>query len=356
MIVFISKCEEIKKILDLSISDEELIQKFDRFLKRYKKVYDTMEEFNNRYQIFKINYFIAINQTIEHENEDDESIRMGTTPFSDLTEEEFAKNYLSNLNTTEILNDVEIFKYEEEIISSVNNTNSLEFLSNNKTRNLQQYKKIPNNWDWRNHKAVTSVKLQANCGGCWAFSAAANIEGQYAKKYKNLVSFSEQQMLDCDYSNSGCNGGIMHMAFNNIRKSGGLMKRSNYPFTGYRGVCKLRLSQVAVRIRSYMSAGTTSESEIKKFLYKTGPLSITVNARTWQFYKGGVYNVPYFRCPYNPDHGVTLVGYGVTAAGMKYWIIKNSWGVHWGENGYIRIRRGTGLCGVNQYVYSAIIA
>jgi cathepsin F len=350
LILYVVKSEEQKiNSNSLNFSDDELFRKFQRFMDNFKKNYDSIEEYTKRYEIFKINYIKIKNETLEKSDDDEEGMRMGTSPFSDLTEEEFKKNFLSNVNTTNLPTDMEIFKYEE-ITDLKNSTSTDSFLQG---RNLQS---IPMSWDWRQSNVVTSVKQQGRCGSCWAFSTIANIEGQYAKKYKSLESFSEQQLIDCDHSNNGCNGGIMDAAFNYIKRAGGLMKRSSYPFTGYRGVCKLRLNQVGVRVKSYISAGTNNEESIKAFLYKTGPLSITVNAKTWQFYKGGVYNVSYSKCPYKPDHGVTLVGYGVTAAGIKYWIIKNSWGPQWGESGYMRIRRGTGLCGVNQYVYSAIIA
>ncbi len=327
--------------------EDVLFRKFERFMEKYKKTYDTMDEFKARFEIYKKNYLTAKNMT--EDDNDLEGMRLGTTPFSDLTPEEFEKNYLSNVNETDLPGDMQVFKYDDEEIGDAEEEVSEE----EHERNLQS---VPSRWDWRSKGVVTRVKHQGRCGGCWAFSAAAVIEGQYARKYKKLRSFSEQQMIDCSYYDNGCNGGLMHTAFNYVRRAGGLMKRSTYPYLGYRGVCKFRSDKVVARVRGYTSAGTTNENTIKAFLYKTGPLAITINARNLQYYKRGVYNVPYRKCPYAPDHGVVLVGYGTTSKGMPYWIIKNSWGPKWGENGYFRIRRGKGLCGVNRYVYSAKLA
>jgi cathepsin F len=239
-----------------------------------------------------------------------------------------------------------------------NDTGAATFYSSQNTsdhhRRLQS---VPYSFDWRAQGAVSSVKAQGECGGCWAFTAVANIEGQYARKYGALYSFSEQQLIDCDYSNSGCSGGIMDVAFASLRANGGgLQLRSSYPFIGQRGYCSYRPSLAVASVASYQFAGTNDEEYIKYMLYTVGPLAITMNANTLQFYTGGIINLSYSQCPYAPNHGVTLVGYGVSPSGLPYWIIKNSWGPYWGENRFFRIARGVGLCGVNQYVISAILA
>ena len=278
---------------------------------------------------------------------------MGVTPLMDLTEDEFKTLFLiKDFDTSILPTDATPYDFGKGSQIEPNQENKSEngFL-NNKGRNLQT---APASWDWRSSNLVTDVKNQGSCGGCWAFSAAANIEGQYAKKYKQLVSFSAQQMIDCDYSNYGCNGGLMHNAFTYIKNNGGLATWTSYPYLGYRGYC--RYATKVARVSGYISAGTTNEEAIKTMLYQVGPLSIAVNASTLQYYKGGIYDVPYSYCPNQLDHGVTLVGYGVSSTGIPYWVIKNSWGPYWGESGYYRIRRGTGLCGVNQYVYSAVLA
>merc|ERR1712035_215593 len=165
----------------------------------------------------------------------------------------------------------------------------------------------PASVDWRQSGYVTPVKDQKQCGSCWAFSAVGALEGQNFRKTGQLVSLSEQNLVDCSKDNSGCNGGLMDYAFEYVKSNGGIDTESSYPYTARDGVCK------------YNAANKGDSS--------------------------GVYNEP--RCSSRSlDHGVLAVGYGSDASG-DYWIVKNSWGKAWGESGYIRMSRNkSNQCGV----------
>ena len=93
-------------------------------------------------------------------------------------------------------------------------------------------------------------------------------------------------------------------------------------------------------------------------LFINGPLSVAVNAQGWRFYTGGIYAGTTCSKKFNSlNHAVLLVGYGVdSTTGTEYWIIKNSWGLNWGEEGYMRLVKGAGSCGINLVVSSAIVA
>jgi cathepsin F len=321
--------------------DKEIYDAFDAFLEKYQKQYTSQEEKDNRFNVFKNNY-IETHQTngnIQGVLEDDDNMKVGVTQFSDMTKEEFQAKIL-NLDMANFPKPTSANK---------------KFLEIEEERTLQSIT-IPSAWDWRLYGAVTSVKFQGTCGACWSFTAAAVIEGQYAIKYKQLMNFSVQQMLDCSYGDSGCQGGIMHSAFDYVSRAGGLQTEASYSYIGYKSTCRFNPALSVARVTSYEFAPSTDETQIMAFLYSRGPLGITMNANNLQFYQGGVISVPYYNCPYAPNHGVNIVGYGNTPAGTPYWIIKNTWGTSWGEGGYFRIVRNIGLCGVNQYVITANLA
>jgi len=321
--------------------DKEINDAFEAFLEKYQKIYNSQFEKDSRFNVFKNNYLEThqTNGNIQGTLEDDDNMKVGVTQFSDMTKEEFQSKIL-NLNMANIPKP-----------SSANK----KFLENEEERNLQSIT-IPSSWDWRLYGAVTNVKSQGACGACWAFTAAANIEGQYAIKYRKLMNFSVQQMLDCSYGDSGCQGGIMNSAYDYISRAGGLQTDSSYSYIGYRGSCNFNPALAVARVTGYQFAPSTDETQIMAFLYSRGPLGITMNANNLQFYRGGVISGPYSSCPYAPNHGVTIVGYGNTPAGTPYWVIKNSFGSGWGEGGYFRIVRNIGLCGINQYVITANLA
>eukprot|EP00613_Pedinella_sp_CCMP2098_P012534 CAMPEP_0171670652 /NCGR_PEP_ID=MMETSP0990-20121206/50779_1 /TAXON_ID=483369 /ORGANISM="non described non described, Strain CCMP2098" /LENGTH=175 /DNA_ID=CAMNT_0012255307 /DNA_START=45 /DNA_END=571 /DNA_ORIENTATION=+ len=122
---------------------------------------------------------------------------------------------------------------------------------------------------------------------------------------------------------------------------------------------KARRGSVALNVGavgrvSGWQAASTNETEIAKFMMDTGPLSVLLNAGKLQFYKEGVYSPA--RCdPSSLDHAVLLVGFGTDPDAGDYWRVKNSWGEGWGENGYFRISRGTGACGINTAVTTAVV-
>lgn len=356
---------------EVNLEDREVFEEFEKFLKQFNKSYTNMTEFTIKYQAFKKNFFIReklmnnekngtfINET--EDDDDDSRTSFGDTPFMDLTPEEFEKGYLS-LNTSDVPEGTEYYfdnstvsegegddDDDEEGENEEEEKEELRFLQIENTK-----KKLPKHWDWRKKGAVNSVQNQGNCGGCWAFSAVANLEGVYFKKYGKLPKFSEQQLIDCDSLNSGCAGGIMHNAFTYIKQAG-ITDENYYPFYQSQGYCRYNPSAVTDIVKGYRFAGTESEKKIRRMLKEVGPLAITINARTLQYYNGGVIDIPYSSCPYAPNHGVNLVGYGTTKKGLKYWIVRNTWGPNWGEGGYFRIARGKGLCGVNKYVITAVL-
>lgn len=177
------------------------------------------------------------------------------------------------------------------------------------------------------------------------------MEGNNQLTTGKLISLSEQELVDCDTSgeDQGCNGGLMDDAFKFIKQNKGLTTEANYPYQGTDGTCdKNKAGNHAAKINGYEDVPANSESALQKAVANQ-PVSVAIDAggSDFQFYSSGVFTG---ECGTELDHGVTAVGFGTDADGTKYWLVKNSWGTSWGEEGYIRMQRDIaakeGLCGI----------
>ena len=207
----------------------------------------------------------------------------------------------------------------------------------------------PFSTDWREKDVITNVKNQGKCGSCWSFSATGSIEAIHAIKTGTLLNISEQQLIDCsvDYGNHGCQGGSMDNAFKYVIDNG-LCSEEDYPYQGIEEQCMD--CKGIINISDYKDVIPNNEGILKRVVNQQ-PVSVAIqaNLKSFQLYSSGIYSDP--SCGTQLDHGVLIVGYGHDMYhNMDYWIVKNSWGPLWGENGYIRIQRNiensSGLCGI----------
>nr|XP_049704765.1 LOW QUALITY PROTEIN: uncharacterized protein LOC110379538 [Helicoverpa armigera] len=306
---------------------------FYNFLTTYNPSYvNDYSQMQKRFEIFKQN-IKKIHELNVHEKG---TAMYGVTRFADLSYEEFRSTYMG-------------------LKTNLTNENQVPM----KMADIPDIK-VPVNFDWREYDAVTDVKDQGSCGSCWAFSVTGNIEGQWKMQSGKLVSLSEQELVDCDKMDDGCNGGLPDNAYRAIEQMGGLELESDYPYEGVDEKCAFNKTLAKVQISGAVNI-TKNETGMAQWLVHNGPISIGINANAMQFYMGGISHPWKMLCnPTNLDHGVLIVGYGIKDyplfhKKLPYWIVKNSWGKSWGEQGYYRVYRGDGTCGVNQMASSAVI-
>lgn len=303
----------------LSTANATDTTKFNNFLQKYGKQYNSFEEFDRRFKIYSKN-----SEFIEQHNLRNNDFKLDENQFTDLTHEEYRSHF--NWNS-------KLGQYRCPINHQLEKTD----IQND----------TPNEIDWRQKGAVTPVKNQGQCGSCWAFSSTGAIEGSNAIVNGNLVSLSEQQLVDCskDDGNNGCNGGIMDDAFEFAMKTG-MCSEQNYSYQGEDGTCQK--CPGLIRVDKCYDVPQNNELALKAAV-SLQPVSIAIEADkpAFQFYSHGVFNGT---CGTNLDHGVLLIGYG-SENGQDYWLVKNSWGDSWGDHGYIKIARtemtnSQGQCGI----------
>jgi len=203
----------------------------------------------------------------------------------------------------------------------------------------------PDSWDWRSKGAVTGVKNQQQCGSCWSFSATGSTEGAHFLKTGQLVSLSEQNLVDCStkQGNQGCNGGWMDQAFQYIISNHGIDTEASYPYTATGpNACKYSAAHIGATLTGYSDVGRGDENGLVNSIY-AAPTSVAIDAshQSFQLYKSGIYYEP--ACSTTSlDHGVLAVGYG-----NGFYEVKNSWGAGWGQGGYIQMSRNrNNNCGI----------
>jgi cathepsin L len=295
---------------------------FSQFVKKYGKKY-THDEFFPRYNIFKANF----NKIRHHNMNSKATYTMAINEFADMTFTEFHSKMTG-------------YKRIDRSLLRAKNSKHAPHLA---------IKKAADSIDWRQKNAVTPVKNQQQCGSCWAFSTTGSTEGAHAIKTGNLVSLSEQQLVDCSgpQGNQGCNGGLMDQGFQYIITNNGITTEAAYPYTASQGTCNTNVTSAAT-LSSFVDVTSGSETDLLSAV-NIGPVSIAIEAdqQCFQFYSGGILSDP--SCGMQLDHGVLVVGYGTdSSTNTPYWIVKNSWGASWGEAGYIRLIRGKNECGVAQ--------
>ncbi|KAL4456132.1 hypothetical protein ABPG74_014093 [Tetrahymena malaccensis] len=240
--------------------------------------------------------------------------------------------------------------YTEEELSKLNAAQNCSATAKENMAPKKKYnlKDIPQFVDWRTKGVVTPVKDQGHCGSCWTFSTTGALESHWALHTGNApLLLSEQQLIDCAgaFNNFGCSGGLPSQAFEYIAFAGGIDTEGDYPYEGTDNTCEFQKSHSAAKVVRSFNITFQDEDELIYHLATAGPISIAYQVTDDFFkYDGGIYSNPY--CSTSPDevnHAVLAVGYNLTGG---YYIVKNSWGEHWGNDGYFNIELGSNMCGL----------
>jgi len=296
---------------------------FTQWKLAHGKTYATAEEEAHRFATFQDNYVFIVNWNADST----QTSTVGLNEYADLNTAEFSalKGCLNIKKGASTANAVHV---DENITA------------------------IPASWNWNTQGAVTPIKNQGDCGSCWAFSTTGSLEGLNFLKGPQkgtLLSFSEQQLVDCSssYGNQGCNGGLMDDAFKYVIAQG-IEQESQYPYTAVTGTCKYNKADVTMVNTGYTDVTVDSQTALLTAAV-TQPISIAIEADqpVFQLYTGGV--ITSKSCGTSLDHGVLVVGWGASGS-QDYWIVKNSWGESWGLSGFVWILRtttaGPGICGL----------
>ncbi|KAG8522611.1 Cathepsin W [Galemys pyrenaicus] len=316
----------------------ELKEVFRLFQIQYNRTYSDPAEYARRLDIFAHNLAQAQRLQEQHEG----AAQFGVTPFSDLTEEEFGQLH-------------------QRAAGGAPNMSR-------KVWSQERGQSTPASCDWRKKLGVLSpIRNQGNCKCCWAVAAAGNIEALWAIKYDSKsVEVSVQELVDCGRCGNGCTGGWVWEAFITTLNNSGLVSEENYPFKGnYKPQrCQAKRSKEKVAWIQDFIMLPEDENAIARHVATQGPITVTINMQLLQHYKSGVIKATDTNCdPRYVDHSVLLVGFGkkqVAASSPRrptratpYWILKNSWGADWGEQGYFRLQRGKNSCGITKYPITA---
>jgi C1A family cysteine protease len=294
---------------------------FNDFLIKYEKRYDSLEELNTRFVIFKSNLVRIAERNAENIRAGGEAVH-GVNSLADLSVEEFLRT---------------------RVMKNLPYRAPAPMGEHNITMPAATV-------DWRTKGVITPVKDQGNCGSCWAHSADEAVESFYAIKSGNLQVLSVQQCTACTYTYNGCDGGWPHDAYTNaVQARNGLELNSAYPYNiAQAGNCQLTNGKAVNAVTDDSGYSSPTQGQLQNLLTNTGPVSVCVAAESWQTYTGGVMT----SCAGSVDHCVQAVGYNSDAA-TPYWLVRNSWGTGWGYAGYIYLSMTANngdICHIQEYM------
>ncbi len=310
-----------KIFVDLQ-SNENTLTQFENYVKKFNKKYLNNTEYTSRFKIFAKNI-----QTIQENNLKSKNIIMRYNQFTDLTLDEFTSQFNS-------FNKIRHFDCDLYATDNLAAGNSI---------------------DWRTSNYVSSIKDQGNCNAGWAFASSGAVESASAIAYNVSVNeLSTEQVIECtygfEYNCYQCDGGDISGSFKHIRKTG-LCALSTYPYSSSNGSVSYCKGCLPISfLTNCFNVKKNNETLLKQAVFQRPVASyLDVSTEIFQHYSGGI--IGQFDCGTEPNHGILIIGYGEENSGQKYWLVKNSWGISWGIDGYVKIARtestsSIGACGI----------
>ena len=331
-----------KIIFTQNYSSKFIEDEFKKYLKKFNKTYLSKQEYLKHLNLFNSSFYKVINHNKNN------SFKLSLNKFSDLTLEE-KKKYKRG----------KIMKHEVKVNKKFRFLKGKDDYSD---KDIDKEKMdLPKNFDYRELGGITEVSNQGICGSCAVFSIVSLIEHYYFMKENELKKFSEQQIIDCatDTDTDICLSGSTCWDILKYIAKKGIMEYENYPYesgyTGRKSKCRYNEKDVVTKISSYRLVDNPKPINIKKYLYKYGPISTSINYCGLADYYNGIVDYSSSKCPnsiYDVHHAVTIVGWGYDEETQTdYWIVRNSYGKKWGNNGYMYVKYGKNTLGIENQIY-----
>jgi inhibitor of cysteine peptidase len=211
---------------------------------------------------------------------------------------------------------------------------------------------LPSSFDWRSLNMLTPIRDQGGCGSCWAFGTTAVLESAILRSGGGSQDLSEQYLVSCNTSGYSCDGGWWAHSYHfNLKGAqqtvAGAVMESSFPYTQSNASCTQSYNH-PYRISNWQYVDyfvdIPSVEQLKTAIYQHGPVSVGICVgNNFQYYAKGTILTTSDSCGfYKINHAVALVGWDDAG---QYWILRNSWGTDWGDNGYMRIKWGTSNVG-----------
>jgi cathepsin L len=309
-------------VVSCVIADSELrLYNYPEYVKAFGKIY-SKEEYHVHEHIFEV----RVAEILHHNSLPNQRYLKGINKFTDMTDEEFKsyRGYNPSMSAALFASPDQPCVQQPLPFSGV----------------------LPESVDWRTAKpaVLTPVKDQGQCGSCWAFATTETIESQLSLATKgNLTVLSPQNVVSCTPNpdncggSGGCGGAIAELGFTYV-KNNGIATEANWPYKDVSGQCDEASHTKVATVAGCVKLAENNYTDLLTAVATIGPIAVSVDASTWNSYSKGIYDGCDKEKNMDIDHAVQLVGYG-TEGGSDYWIVRNSWGPNWGENGYIRLLR-----------------